>query len=1189
MDYGSAIVAFNPEEVGYFDQSPYVQNCTNFIPNSIGMKIDGANAIGPIKSMVVDSYTQYNQGGIGVSITNEGYAQLVSLFTICDDVAVYCGSGAACDVTNSNSSFGNYGLIADGVGSLKQQATIATTANSNAFEFEIDLTTPTYNIVSARYDNVTGIITATTDSPHNFSLGMSINLSGLAFTCPSGPEVLTYPTGNYGYVFETVSVAPGRYYDAHNLIQANRMEIQDKSLAAVALAYTDFYIPGDEETNSRSRYYDSYRLIQKNKQEIVDKSLASIAVGFPSGFYFPDEDETTPQSRYYDASGLIQRNKQEIVDKSLGAVAIAHSDFYFPGDSQTNSRSRYYDAYRLIQNNKDVIVSIAWTNTQSVYAGISTTEDKCKRDLGYFVDAVATDVLTGGNNYAREFTLQYFNNGLPIVNGLLEEEEQSIYAFLEARQLMKAAITNTLVGAAYSDLTITDSGDDGDINNYTIGDCADVQSNIDNLVGIITTTIGAGNTGSLPNPNYGYFNLSVGIGTTSSPGGFKCARDLGFLVEAIATDVFTGGNKYARDFTLQYFDNSGNPIGAGLTGEEVESITAFNAARDLSKKAITNQLNVKNLGISSGPASYGGPGIAITVYQSGNPDACADVQSNIDNLVGIVTTVIGAGTTTFLSTFSENLGISTTNKCARDLGYLVDAISTDVFTGGNKYSRDFTRFYFDSSGDPINNGLSGEESQSVYSFNTLREYSKKAITNQLNYKEIGISSGPASYGGPGIAITVYPSGNPDACADVQTNIDTLVGIVTNVIGGNDGLDFLSTFNENIGAFPSGSNKCYRDIGYLVDAVSLDVRDYTNKNIREFIKEYFDANGYPLNNGLTGEVEESVVAFNAVRDYAKKAVNNQLNSRDLTVVADPVTGFNTDPNSCANVLTFIDNLVGTVNSSSVGIGTTFLNLPSVSAASTTFSAYVGTSTLPHTYNGSGEVKVQVSRPYDGQCFYFDRLYYSITGVDIISGGDGYTGNVEIFIDGPQVEWGISATAVAEVKNGKVVGIEMISNGRGYTFEPNVTFSTTPNVGINTAIGRPILTPTYYIVQSSTPISGGISTVITTDNVPYPVPAGTSCPIFKQSRVLASGHSFEYIGSGTEIFASLPRNGGVVIPENETVTKDGGLVVYTSTDQSGNFKIGDGVIINQQDGSISGSFYSKSLFSTMTPFILALGGD
>jgi hypothetical protein len=89
-------------------------------------------------------------------------------------------------------------------------------------------------------------------------------------------------------------------------------------------------------------------------------------------------------------------------------------------------------------------------------------------------------------------------------------------------------------------------------------------------------------------------------------------------------------------------------------------------------------------------------------------------------------------------------------------------------------------------------------------------------------------------------------------------------------------------------------------------------------------------------------------------------------------------------------------------------------------------------------------------------------------------------------------------------------------------------------------------------------------------------------------LASGHSFEYIGSGTTIATCLPSTGGVAIQANETDPRSGGLVVYTSTDHTGNFRIGDGVVINQQTGTVSGTAYSKSLFSTMTPFILALGG-
>ena len=51
------------------------------------MTINGDRARG-LKSMVVDSYTQYNENGIGVSITNNGYGQLVSIFTICTDIVI---------------------------------------------------------------------------------------------------------------------------------------------------------------------------------------------------------------------------------------------------------------------------------------------------------------------------------------------------------------------------------------------------------------------------------------------------------------------------------------------------------------------------------------------------------------------------------------------------------------------------------------------------------------------------------------------------------------------------------------------------------------------------------------------------------------------------------------------------------------------------------------------------------------------------------------------------------------------------------------------------------------------------------------------------------------------------------------------------------------------------------------------
>ena len=118
-------------------RSPYVRNCTNFMTSSIGMKIDGNNADGAftginsvgadLKSMVCDSFTQYNENGIGVSLTNNGYAQLVSIFTINTDIAIYASTGAQCDLTNSNSSFGNFGLVAVGLGSTQYTGIVSNT------------------------------------------------------------------------------------------------------------------------------------------------------------------------------------------------------------------------------------------------------------------------------------------------------------------------------------------------------------------------------------------------------------------------------------------------------------------------------------------------------------------------------------------------------------------------------------------------------------------------------------------------------------------------------------------------------------------------------------------------------------------------------------------------------------------------------------------------------------------------------------------------------------------------------------------------------------------------------------------------------------------------------------------------------------------------------------------------------
>jgi len=114
---GAACVAFDPRESAgsgsFITQSPYVQNCTSLTTSGIGMKIDGSKVSG-LRSMVLDAFTQFNADGIGVLMQNRAYAQLVSCFTISTSTSIKAESGSQCSLTNSNSSFGDFGLVATG-------------------------------------------------------------------------------------------------------------------------------------------------------------------------------------------------------------------------------------------------------------------------------------------------------------------------------------------------------------------------------------------------------------------------------------------------------------------------------------------------------------------------------------------------------------------------------------------------------------------------------------------------------------------------------------------------------------------------------------------------------------------------------------------------------------------------------------------------------------------------------------------------------------------------------------------------------------------------------------------------------------------------------------------------------------------------------------------------------------------
>ena len=91
-----------------------------------GSLVDGnvISSRSPIQSFVYDAFTQVTQGGRGIHITNNGYAQLVSVFTIFCSTGVQTDNGGIASITNSNCNFGDISLLAKGYGKREFSGTV---------------------------------------------------------------------------------------------------------------------------------------------------------------------------------------------------------------------------------------------------------------------------------------------------------------------------------------------------------------------------------------------------------------------------------------------------------------------------------------------------------------------------------------------------------------------------------------------------------------------------------------------------------------------------------------------------------------------------------------------------------------------------------------------------------------------------------------------------------------------------------------------------------------------------------------------------------------------------------------------------------------------------------------------------------------------------------------------------------
>ena len=539
------------------------------------------------------------------------------------------------------------------------------------------------------------------------------------------------------------------------------------------------------------------------------------------------------------------------------------------------------------------------------------------------------------------------------------------------------------------------------------------------------------------------------------------------------------------------------------------------------------------------------------------------------------------------STDYQNPAISVDNASFRtNINHAMRSTCHDITRGGNSKSIGAGQSYF--TGDSLTSGIGATHIAALeYSVGIARScinnigFSKTSGGNyQANYtqvKDLSIQTDGAS----------YDIGN---CANVLSAVTVCVGIVTGIIqNGINGVaaatGFTTNFPGNSGAINSGildaslsplqgtgiitkgpyirncTNFIPDSIGARIDGFNADEGDQINRigvqgsfNVDSYTQYNQGGIGVSVSNGAYCQLVSLFTICNDIAVSASGGGQLDLTNSNSSFGSQGLIAFGRSDETSKG----IDRYTGIVTST----------------------AAVSQSKVVVSGVGS-------NRPYDGQAIFFDRKYNIVRKIDITNGGSGYTSAPTVTVaapTGPGVA--IRSTARATVENGVVTAVIILSSGSQYEVVPAVTFS---GGGGSSAAATAVLDPIYYEVSSSTEPSAGISTVTLVQNLNNEVGVGSTVFFARQSLQIVSSHSFQYIGAGNTIELAYPSQGGVVIQDNEVIETDGARVVYTSTDQSGNFRIGDGVEINQSTGTISGSIYVKSLFSQVTPFILALGGD
>ena len=762
---------------------------------------------------------------------------------------------------------------------------------------------------------------------------------------------------NGGTISENDSVNEGPqhtgFFDARTLALANKGFLQEQVVAYV-----------DNTFNTSSFVYDSVKcsrdtalIINAIANDLMqdsdsDSTFAGLQywsqIGYVSGIV--SEITTTTAAinhiKYAIANAILDagdygfqvRTTNGLFDSITGILNNGTTNITtgITSNGLASTNSDIVASHTAIVNAKSSIITNTINWIGATYPSFVYNTSTCARDMGYIIDAVAYDLLHGGNIQSIKTGVYYYTYGATTTE-IPNEIPQTTEAFNFIRSIIPSIIKSIVITTPYQRVVTQ-------VTNANIATDFEV-SKLTNKIDIITSIIRNGPNNLLPSgyapvktpintvtnssitvlnarnllaANINYIQAEViayinSITTTAFKySREKCARDVGILIENIAYDVTFGGNQKAVESGLAYYNGTVSVI----TNQESQTVSAIDYLSELTKQVITNttvtnlysggtQSQVINTVLTGGTVavtSYensfniitsiinSGPSAAPAIVTSSGPDSqllSAEVllQTNRSFIQDNIIEYIDAKYNTL--TYNQD-------KCFRDTGLIVDAIALDLlFTTSSQSTFAGVQYWNQSS-----SVIPSETTATVTTFAFVRDLVKQIVVNDTS----GVRYSGSTQD------TTLPAATDAEASVLNSEFNLIIDIIQNGTAGitdriipnsvntainidvrqayaliqannsyikNEAVAFINA-TLNPGSIPNYTEaKCKRDIGYILDSVSFDLLYGGNKQAIQSGVSYF---GYSNTTAIPNET----TATNAAYNFIKTRLNDVITGTPVSV-------------------------------------------------------------------------------------------------------------------------------------------------------------------------------------------------------------------------------------------------------------------------------------------------------------------